>query len=276
MSLPPAQAAASFRRRHPDLVLPPVVVVVPAFNEAGAVGPVVASVPAQLGGLDAATLVVDDGSSDSTAEEARAAGALVCSLPVNCGQGTALRLGYDVAIEHGARYLATLDADGQWSAADLDPMAARVTSGGADIVSGTRRTPSPRRDRHRAHPPGGPGAHPHDTDDQALRRSGVVLFAAVIRLLTGARVTDPANGLRVMTSEVAQGVQLDQAQFQSTELLISALSRGFRYEEVPVGHAPRQVGVSKKGRSMGYALRFSRALFGTYIRERGWRRRTRP
>ena len=246
--------------------------VVPAFNEAGAVGPVVASVPTRLGGLAAATLVVDDGSSDSTVEEARAAGALVCSLPVNCGQGTALRLGYDVAIEHGARYLATLDADGQWSAADLDPMAARVTSGGADIVSGTRRTPSHRHDG--LAPAAGGGQH--DTDDQALRRSGVVVFATVIRLLTGARVTDPANGLRVMTAEVAQGVQLDQPQFQSTELLISALCRGFRYEEVPVGHGPRQVGVSKKGRSVGYALRFSRALFGTYIRERGWRRRARP
>jgi len=234
--------------------------VVPAFNEAGAVGPVVRSVPAQLGGLVAATLVVDDGSSDSTVDEARAAGALVCSLPVNCGQGTALRLGYEVAIEHGARYLATLDADGQWLAADLDPMAARVTSGGADIVSGTRRAVGSR----------------HDTDDKALRRTGVVVFAAVIRILTGARVTDPANGLRVMTSDVARGVQLDQPQFQSTELLISALCRGFRYEEVPVSHAPRQAGVSKKGRSMGYALHFSRALIGTYIRERGWRRRTRP
>ncbi len=235
------------------------VVVVPAFNEAGAVGPVVRSVPARLGGLDAATLVVDDGSSDSTLEEARAAGALVCSLPVNCGQGTALRLGYDVAIEHGARYLATLDADGQWSAADLDPMAARVTSGAADIVSGTRR-----------------GSGPRDSDDRVLRRSGVVVFAAVIRLLTGARVTDPANGLRVMTSQVAQGVQLDQPQFQSTELLISALCRGFRYEEIHVSHGPRQIGLSKKGRSLGYALRFSRALFGTYLRERGWRRRARP
>jgi len=250
------------------------VVVVPAFNEAGAVGPVVASVPAQLGGLDAATLVVDDGSSDSTVAEARAAGALVCSLPVNCGQGTALRVGYEVAIEHGARYLATLDADGQWSAPDLDPMAARVTSGGADIVSGTRRTPSHRHDGQGALPAAGGGRH--DTDDQALRRSGVVVFATVIRLLTGARVTDPANGLRVMTAEVVQGVQLDQPQFQSTELLISALCRGFRYEEVPVSHASRQAGVSKKGRSMGYALHFSRALFGTYIRERGWRRRTRP
>ena len=250
------------------------VVVIPAFNEHGVVGTVVSSVPDTLGGLGVSILVVDDGSADGTADEAAAAGAVVCRLGTNCGQGTALRVGYDVAIEHGARYLATLDADGQWSAGDLDPMVARVASGQLDIVSGTRRSPGSHHDPGQPH---GDGAtpHGHDTDNKLLRRNGVVVFAAVIRLLTGAPVTDPANGLRVMTAEVANGVQLDQPQFQSTELLISALSRGFRYGEVPVGHAPRQVGESKKGRSLSYGLRFSRALFGTYVRERGWRRRTR-
>lgn len=274
MNIPQAEAAARFRAEHPGLVLEPVVVIIPAYNEKGAVGPVVASVPARLAGLGTSTLVVDDGSADGTAEEASAAGALVCRLTTNRGQGTALRLGYDVAIEHGGRYLATLDADGQWSASDLEPMVARVASGEFDIVSGTRRSPGAHHDRARQHVHD-QSTHQHDTDTKVLRRNGVVVFAAIIRLLTGARVTDPANGLRVMTAEVANGVQLDQPQFQSTELLISALSRGFRYGEVPVGHGPRQVGMSKKGRSATYALRFSRALFGTYVRERGWRRRAR-
>lgn len=275
MNRPQAEAAARFRADHPGLTFEPVVVVIPAYNEQGGVGPVVLSVPKSLGGVGASTLVVDDGSADGTAEEAAAAGALVCRLETNCGQGAALRLGYDVAIEHGARFLATLDADGQWSALDLDPMVARVASGELDIVSGTRRSPGAHHDQTRIHTHG-QATHLHDTDNKLLRRNGVIVFAAIIRLLTGARVTDPANGLRVMTAEVANGVQLDQPQFQSTELLISALSRGYRYGEVRVGHAPRQVGESKKGRSMTYALRFSRALFGTYVRERGWSRRARP
>jgi glycosyltransferase involved in cell wall biosynthesis len=274
LNRPQAEAAARFRADHPGLNLQPVVVIIPAYNEQGAVGPVVASVPSSLAGLGVSTLVVDDGSADGTAQEAAAAGALVCRLETNCGQGAALRLGYDVAIEHGGRYLATLDADGQWSAADLEPMVARVASGDVDIVSGTRRSAGAHHEQARQHLHG-QATHQHDTDNKWLRRNGVVVFAAVIRVLTGARVTDPANGLRVMTAEVAKGVQLDQPQFQSTELLISALSRGFRYAEVPVGHAPRQVGESKKGRSATYALRFSRALFGTYVRERGWRRRAR-
>lgn len=237
------------------------VVVIPAFDEAETVGRVVRSVPAGMAGLEAGTLVVDDGSRDATAAEAEAAGAAVCRLEVNCGQGTALRLGYDVAIEHGCRMVATLDADGQWAASDLPALVALVAEGRADIASGTRRGG------------GGRGHHSSDSDVRRLRRVGVVVFAALIRALTGARVTDPANGLRVMTSEVAAGVQLDQPQFQSTELLISALARGFRYAEAPVTHGPRQAGTTKKGRSLAYALRFSRALLGTYRRERGWRHR---
>lgn len=237
------------------------VVVIPAYNESGVVGSVAASVPATLAGQAVATLVVDDGSIDGTAAEAAAAGVHVCRLERNCGQGTALRLGYDVAIEHGARMLATLDADGQWAAADLEPMVALVSSGQADIVSGSRRL---------AHDP-----DHRDTDTKRLRRNGVVLFAALIRILTGARVTDPANGLRVMSAEVANGVQLDQPQFQSTELLISALSRGYRYAEVPVAHFRREVGESKKGTSTRYALDFTGALLRTYLREHGWRGRIR-
>lgn len=268
MSDPAAEAAERFGAEHPGLSLPPVVVVVPAYNEVETVGPVVSSVPASLAGLDAATLVVDDGSRDGTAEAARAAGAFVCRLESNCGQGAALRLGYRLASEHGAKILATLDADGQWSAADLPPLVALVATGRADLASGTRRGGRSLRIPidERVDP---------DTDVVKLRRAGVAFFGNVVEILTGVKVTDPANGLRVMTREVAAGVQLDQPQFQSTELLISALARGFRYAEVPVSHAPRQAGVSKKGHDLSYALRFTRALLGTYVRERGWRHRFR-
>ena len=67
--------------------------VVPAFDEAMSVGDVVRAVPRQMSGLASEVIVVDDGSTDGTEEQARAAGALVCRLPVNLGQGQALRLG---------------------------------------------------------------------------------------------------------------------------------------------------------------------------------------
>ena len=73
--------------------LPPVAIVIAAFNEEGAIGPVIEDLPATVGGLDAVPIVVSDGSVDATIKEAREAGALVCDVPVNRGQGAALRLG---------------------------------------------------------------------------------------------------------------------------------------------------------------------------------------
>lgn len=253
MSDPLEAAAADFRRRHPGVALAPVAVVVPAFDEAASVAGVVRSVPATMAGLATSVLVVDDGSRDDTAAVAEEAGALVCSLPVNRGQGAALRVGYGLAVGHGARIVATLDADGQWDAADLPALVAEVAAGRADLVSGSRRLGS-------------------DADRSAVRSTGVVVFAALIRALTRARVTDPANGLRAMTAEVAAGVTLDQPQFQSAELLLTAICRGYRVTEVPVGHHPRLAGTTKKGRNLTYGLRFGRALLATWVRERGWRR----
>ena len=255
MADPERAAADRFRGDHPGLALPPVVVVVPAYGEAATVGTVVSSVPRTMAGLATAVLVVDDGSADDTAARALAAGAVVCRLPVNRGQGAALRVGYALAVEHGARFLATLDADGQWAGSDLPRLVELVAGGRADLVSGTRRR-----------------AQRRDPERWSARGAGVVVFAWLIRVLTGSRVTDPANGLRVMTAEVASGVELTQPQFQAAELLVSALCRGFRYAEVPVGHERRPVGSSRKGGSLSYGWRFSRALLGTWRRER---RRTR-
>ena len=81
--------------------LPPVAIVIAAYNEAGAIGPVVEALPAEVCGLATATIVVADGCADSTAAEAAQAGAMVCDVPVNRGQGAALRLGYRLAREGG-------------------------------------------------------------------------------------------------------------------------------------------------------------------------------
>ena len=97
-------ALAVMAEQYGDRVrkLPPVALVIAAFNEEGAVGPVVQNLPAEVSGLKTATIVVADGCADATAKEADAAGALVADVPVNRGQGAALRLGYRIAREGGA------------------------------------------------------------------------------------------------------------------------------------------------------------------------------
>src|SRR6201989_2069941 len=108
---------------------PPVAIVIASYNEAGAIGPVVEALPAEVCGLATATIVVADGWADSTAAEPAQAGAMVCDVPVNRGQGAALRLGYRIAREGGAAYIVTTDADGQYNPAEM--RGGRGPAGGA-------------------------------------------------------------------------------------------------------------------------------------------------
>ena len=229
--------------------LPPLVIVIAAFNEQGAIGPVVEALPVSVLGLDTATIVVSDGSSDGTVKEADAAGALVCDVPVNRGQGAALRLGYRLAREGGARYIVTTDADGQYNPAEIEKLLQPILAGEADFVSGSRTLGS------------------EETKDP-VRKLGVRVFALIITILTGQRITDPTFGLRAMRAEVTGAVLLHQRQYQATELLIGVITHGYRYAERPATIHKRHVGQSKKGHNAFYGLQVAKVVVGTWWRER--------
>ena len=99
---------------------------IPAYNEEPTVAEVIAEVPAEAAGLAAETIVVVDGAKDQTAARAREAGALVCDVPVNRGQGAALRLGYWLARARGAQVIVTIDADGQYEANEIAQVIAPI------------------------------------------------------------------------------------------------------------------------------------------------------
>jgi glycosyltransferase involved in cell wall biosynthesis len=241
--------------------LPPVALIIAAYNEEGAVGPVVQNLPEQVCGLKTATIVVADGCADATVKEADAAGALVADVPVNRGQGAALRLGYRIAREGGAEYIVTTDADGQYNPAEIGNLMAPILAGEADFVTGSRRLGS------------------EETKDP-VRQAGVRFFAATISLLTGQRISDTTFGLRAMRAEVTGAVQLSQPQYQASELLIAVITHGYKVAEVPATIHKRRVGESKKGQNpfynlhipglnnLFYGFRFSRVVFGTWLRER--------
>jgi glycosyltransferase involved in cell wall biosynthesis len=244
-----AAAVARFDAEHPGLRLPPLVVVIAAFDEQGSVGTVVRGIPDKVAGLPVAVLVVVDGATDDTAGEARQAGALVCDVPVNRGQGAALRLGYLLARRGGARFVVTTDADGQYDPADLDRVVTPLLEGQTDFVSGSRVLGTAL------------------TGDRT-RRVGVTVFAGLISLLTRRRITDPANGLRAMRAEVTAAVRLQQPQYQAAELLIGVIAAGYRVAEVPTTMRQRAAGTTKKGRNLAYGLRFGRVVLATSWRER--------
>ena len=241
--------------------LPPVALVIAAYNEEGAVGPVVKALPPTLCGLAAEVIVVADGCVDATVKEASEAGAVVADVPVNRGQGAALRLGYRIARAGGAAYIVTTDADGQYSPLEIESLLAPVVAGEADFVTGSRRMGS------------------EETRDP-VRRAGVRFFAFLVSALTGQRISDTTFGLRAMRAEVTGAVRLEQPQYQSAELLIGVLARGYRVLEVPATIHRRTVGESKKGQNplyhlniaavnnLFYGARFARVVLRTWWRER--------
>jgi len=243
------EAARRYLEEYAGRPVADVVLVIPALNEERSVGDVVRALPAQVCGLNTDALVVDDGSTDATAEEARRAGATVCSLPVNLGQGAAFRLGYRLARERRARFIATADADGQFDPGELPALIAPLVAGEADFVNGSRRL-----------------GHTHTTDP--VRRLGVVVFGRLMSLLTRVRITDPANGLRAFRADMTADVPLRQTQYQTSELLIGAIARGYRVKEVPATMYQRQAGQSKKGKNLVYGLRFARVIVTTWWAER--------
>jgi glycosyltransferase involved in cell wall biosynthesis len=219
------------------------------------------SLPPVAIGLATATIVVADGCADGTAKEAMTAGAMVADVPVNRGQGAALRLGYRLARDGGATYIVTTDADGQYNPAEIERVLAPVVAGEADFVTGSRRLGS------------------QETKD-FVRRMGVLFFAGSLSLLTGQKISDTTFGLRAMRAEVTGAVRLEQPQYQASELLIGVITHGYKVAEVPATIHRRRIGESKKGQNplyglhlpvvnnLFYGIRFARVIYGTWWRER--------
>jgi len=238
-----------FHRRHPGVAFGPVLVLVASYLEADNIGAVLKGIPAEVDGLEVSTLVVVDGGDDGTEDIAAAAGACCAVLPVNMGHGVALRLGYQLAAEHGAKYVITMDADGQDEPGAIADMLAPVLAGQADFVIASRRLGT-------------------DETSDRTRRAGVVFFSWLINFLTHQHLTDTSNGLRALRIEVLNDVTLEQDQYQTAELIISASARGWRLSECPVVRHPRTSGASKKGHNTLFALRYAQVVLRTWWRER--------
>lgn len=188
------------------------VVVVPAFNEERAIGDVVRGLRAH----GHRVVVVDDGSSDGTHEEALRAGAVTIRHPVNRGQGAALQTGILHGLRLGARYLVTFDADGQHEAGDIDALLRSLEESGADVALGSRFLGQAR--------------------DIGRGRRILLRCATVFTNWTsGVRLTDAHNGLRAMTAEAARVIRIRQdGMAHASEIVQQLRAHGLRHVEVPV------------------------------------------
>jgi glycosyltransferase involved in cell wall biosynthesis len=227
-------------------------VIIPAYNEAGRVGAVVRDVRSTLPHTH--VLVVDDASDDATADEAAEAGAAVISLPVNSGYGAALQTGFKYAVRHRFNAIAQLDGDGQHRAEHLPRMLNCLAEGDADVVIGSRFLD----------PKG-------NYSPSIARKLGIGLFARMVRVFTHQHVTDPTSGFQVMSQRVADFFcsNVYPADYPDADILILLHRSGFRLKEIPVvmHPSPRQ-SMHSGHRSLYYVYKMMLSILVTLLRPR--------
>jgi glycosyltransferase involved in cell wall biosynthesis len=229
-----------------------VLIALPAYNEAGRVGDVVREVRGVLPSAD--VLVIDDGSTDLTAQEARTAGASVISLPVNSGYGAALQTAYKYAARHDFALLGQIDADGQHRAVYLPVMLDVLAREDVDVVIGSRFLD---RDGHYKAP--------------AARRAGIALFSRIASIVTRQRVTDPTSGFQVMRTSVARFfcTEVYPVDYPDVDILILLHRSGFKVREVPVQmRASTNASMHSGHRSFYYIYKMFLSILVTLLRPR--------
>ena len=219
-------------------------VIIPALDEEESIPHVLAALPRHL---IHEIIVVDNGSTDRTAEVAREAGAGWVVREERRGYGYACAAGVQVALEQNARVLVFLDADGSFDPAQIPDLLAPIDAGEADLVLGSRLA-------------GGiePGAMPSHA------RFGNWLVARLMRLLYGLQVTDLGPYRAIHVDLLAQLGMQEMTYGWPTEMMVKAVRRGARVVEVPVRYRVRRGGHSKvSGTIQGTILATKAILFVT-------------
>ncbi len=223
-----------------------VLAIVPAFNEERSIRSVVAGLRRAAPAVD--VCVVDDGSTDGTAEAARTSGATLLSLRVNLGIGGAVQAGYRWARDHGYDVAVQVDGDGQHDTSFLPALVEGVAAGRADLMVGSRFS-GPRVE----------GAFRSTWS----RRAGIRYLSAVLRIRCGARVLDPTSGFRAAGRRAIELFAVSYPpDYPEPESIAVAARAGLRIAEIPVRMAERTHGESSIGlaRSFYYLVKVSMAL----------------
>jgi len=220
------------------------IAIVPAFNEEACIGGVIDELRAFDDGLG--IVVVDDGSSDRTADVARARGAAVLRLPFNLGIGGCVQTGFRYADEQGYDVAVRVDGDGQHDASQLGAVLAPVLAGEADICVGSRY-----------HERGG-------YQSSTTRRIGIRILAATVSALTRQRLTDPTSGFQALNRKAIRLFAADYPHdYPEVEALVLLIRHKLRVQEVSVQMRPRAGGRSsiRNFGSVYYMVKVLLALF---------------
>jgi glycosyltransferase involved in cell wall biosynthesis len=219
-------------------------VIIPARNEADSVAAVISEIRAADPDLD--IVVVDDGSTDRTAQAAKATGAIVLRLPYNLGIGGAVQTGYQYALENDFDIAVQVDGDGQHDPSEIARLLGPILEGRADMVVGTRF------------------AEGGGYRGTRMRRVGIHLFAAIVSMMVRQRVTDTTSGFRAANRKVIRLFAADYPHdYPEVEATVVLTRHGLKMIEVPVQMRIRETGNSSitAVRSVYYMIKVLLALF---------------
>ena len=232
-------------------------VFVPAWNEEENLPAVLDELQRDLPQAD--VLVVDDGSTDSTAEVGRERGAHVISFGSNRGLPAGIAAGYGYALEHGYAFCGRVDADGQHPVAELARLLDRVRSGVCDVAVGSRFAI-------------GDGFAAHRYRPSTARRFGTALLRRSMRVALHRPFLDATSGMYAANARATRVLARPYtSEAPEVQALLRLQEAGMRVDEVPVDMRPRASGESKLQGKKAVMVVFT--IVATLLAVVGWRRR---
>ncbi len=224
-------------------------VIIPAYNECASIEKAVEDIREHAPGFD--YVVINDCSTDATLAVCRERQLNYVNLSVNLGIGGAVQTGYLYACRNGYDVAVQLDGDGQHDAAYLEQMVQALEKTGSDMVIGSRFIDK------------------EGFQSSGLRRVGIYYFSLLIRLVTGAKVTDPTSGMRIVNREVMQ-IYADSypKDYPEPESVVAILRKGKKVTEIPVVMREREGGTSSIHgvRSVYYMIKVTLAILVEWLR----------